>query len=225
MSLLDQGLQIDFLLLLLLKEEASREECFDEKIWRLGILVLASDEIETSLLQPLPLCWSLGRKSAGAAVSSRSSCCWADKEGSCPAQHVVSAVSQRRSRSWSMNQKLCHTTSCTGTVLSSTSCMPWWVSALCCVVLAARAAYSDCCLAVLESGKVELLDWGMPTGEGPWAWDAFGETPPGCPDHPVTPETSIWPTGQAPPADSVVSPAAASCSWRKEELTPCCVLD
>ena len=54
MSLVDQGLQMEFLFLLLLKGEASQELCFDERIWRFGeILVLASDEIETSLLQPL----------------------------------------------------------------------------------------------------------------------------------------------------------------------------
>ena len=76
MSLVHQGLQMDFLLLLLLKEEASRIECFEEGTWRFGkILVLASHEIETSLLQPvlyvgLFLSWLCrGRKSAGAAVS------------------------------------------------------------------------------------------------------------------------------------------------------------
>jgi hypothetical protein len=45
---------MDFLLLLWLKEEASREECVEERAWRFGeIFLLASHEIETSILQPL----------------------------------------------------------------------------------------------------------------------------------------------------------------------------
>jgi hypothetical protein len=74
MSLMDQGLQMDFLLLV--ERKASQEECFEERTWRFGkILVLASHGIEISLLQPLLydglfLSWLCrGQKSAIAAVS------------------------------------------------------------------------------------------------------------------------------------------------------------